>query len=69
MTELGWFVWNAYIKDAKRLGERPNLFKIWGLICLGFLGLNISETYTNSKREKLLTLSIFRLIKTLLDGL
>jgi len=56
-------------RDAKRLGERPNSFKIWGLIYLGFLGLNISETYINGKREKLLPLSIFRLIKTLLDRL
>ena len=56
-------------RDAKRLGERADSFEIWGLIRLRFLGLKFSKTCTNSKREKPLPLSIFRLIKTLLNGL
>ena len=59
----------AIQKDAKRLGERANSFKIWGLIRLRFPGLKLPKTYTNSKREKSLSLSIFRLIKTLLNRL
>jgi hypothetical protein len=55
--------------DAKRLSERPDSFERWGLIRLRFPRLKFSETYANSKREKSLTLSIFRLIKTPLDGL
>ena len=59
----------AIQKDAKRLSKRPISFEIWGLIRLRFPGSNFSETCANSRREKSLTLCIFRLIKTVLNGL